>query len=191
MFTSHRIPYNQMPTALSTKGILFDCHSHVYSPKADTSTALKELHWTLCKLKWSTHTDSVVKKAQQCLLNLRSLKKFGLSPNTHKLLQMHNREHPVGLYHRLVRQLCRPKPQGSPEGGAVCTMHHRGQTYLPSMTPTIPDVTGRQKSNQITTRATACSPRYHSEDEVSTGASKRGPRDCFYLKTIRLLNSHH
>ncbi|KAM9411203.1 uncharacterized protein ACWYII_026026 [Salvelinus alpinus] len=34
------------------------------------------------KLKWSTHTDSVVKKAQQYLFNLRRLKKFGLSPKT-------------------------------------------------------------------------------------------------------------
>ena len=33
------------------------------------------------KLKWSTHIYSVV-KAQQRLLNLRSLKKFGLSPKT-------------------------------------------------------------------------------------------------------------
>jgi gmma-aminobutyric acid receptor subunit gamma len=33
-------------------------------------------------LKWSTHTDSVVKKAQQRLFNLRRLKKFGLSPKT-------------------------------------------------------------------------------------------------------------
>ena len=32
--------------------------------------------------KWSTHTDSVVKKAQQRLFNLRRLKKFGLSPKT-------------------------------------------------------------------------------------------------------------
>ena len=30
------------------------------------------------KLNWSTHTDSVVKKAQQRLFNLRRLKKFGL-----------------------------------------------------------------------------------------------------------------
>jgi hypothetical protein len=30
-------------------------------------------------LKWSTHTDSVVKKAQQNLFNLRRLKKFGLA----------------------------------------------------------------------------------------------------------------
>ena len=34
------------------------------------------------KLKWSTHTDSVVKKVQQHLFNLRRLKKFGLSPKT-------------------------------------------------------------------------------------------------------------
>ena len=32
------------------------------------------------KLNLSTHTDSVVKKAQQRLFNLRRLKKFGLSP---------------------------------------------------------------------------------------------------------------
>ena len=34
------------------------------------------------KLKWSTHTASVVKKAQQSLFNLRRLKKCGLSPKT-------------------------------------------------------------------------------------------------------------
>ena len=32
------------------------------------------------KLKWSTHTDSMVKKAQQRLFNCRRLKKMGLSP---------------------------------------------------------------------------------------------------------------
>ena len=31
-----------------------------------------------------------------------------VTKNTHKPLQMHNREHPVGLYHRLVQQLLRP-----------------------------------------------------------------------------------
>ena len=34
------------------------------------------------KLKWSTHIDRVVKKAQQRLFNLTRLKKFGLSPKT-------------------------------------------------------------------------------------------------------------
>ena len=54
-----------------------------------------------------------------------------------------------------------------------------GANYLPSRTPTAPDVTGRPKrsSRTTTTRATACSPRYHPENEVSTGASKQGPRD--------------
>ena len=33
-------------------------------------------------LKWSTHTKSVVKKAQQRFLNPRRLKKFVLSPKT-------------------------------------------------------------------------------------------------------------
>ena len=53
------------------------------------------------------------------------------------------------------------------------------KAHLPSMTPTAPDVTGRSKrsSRTTTTRATACSPRYHPEGEVSTGASKLGPRD--------------
>ena len=55
------------------------------------------------KLKWSTHTDSVVKKAQQRLFFLRRLKKFGLSPKTL-----------TNFYHRLVRQLLCPQLQGSP-----------------------------------------------------------------------------
>ena len=33
-----------------------------------------------------------------------------VTKSTHKLLQMHNREHPGGLYHRLVRQLLHPQP---------------------------------------------------------------------------------
>ena len=31
-----------------------------------------------------------------------------VTKNIHKLLQMHNHEHPFGLYHRLVRQLLCP-----------------------------------------------------------------------------------
>jgi hypothetical protein len=34
------------------------------------------------KLKWSTHADTVVKKAQQSLFNFRMLKEFGLAPKT-------------------------------------------------------------------------------------------------------------
>ena len=77
------------------------------------------------------HPHSVVKAAQQSLFNLMRLNKFGLAPKTLKLLQMHNREHPVELHHRLVRQLHDPQPQGSPEGDGVHTTHHRGQTTCP------------------------------------------------------------
>jgi hypothetical protein len=71
-----------------------------------------------------------------------------------------------------------------------------GGNYLPSKTPTAPDVTGRPKrsSRTTTTRATACSARCHPEGEVSTGASKLGQtrlKNSIYLKAIRLLNSHH
>jgi hypothetical protein len=53
-----------------------------------------------------------------------------------------------------------------------------------------------QKDNQgqqTPERATAFSPRYHPEGEVSIGASKLGQRlkNSFYLKAIRVLNSHH
>ncbi|XP_071202841.1 ribonuclease inhibitor-like [Salvelinus alpinus] len=59
------------------------------------------------------------------------------------------RKHPVGLYHCLVRQLHRPQPQSSPEGGAVCPTHYWGKLPPPpSWTPTAPDVTGSQKDHQ-------------------------------------------
>jgi hypothetical protein len=51
-----------------------------------------------------------------------------VTQNHDKLLQMHNRERPVRLYHSLVGQLHRPQLQGSLEGGAVCTMYHRGRS---------------------------------------------------------------
>ena len=76
-------------------------------------------------LKWSTHTDSVVKNAQQRLFNFRRLKTFGLS---HKTLTNVFR---CTIESILVWQQHRPQPQGSPDGGAVCKTHHRGQTTCP------------------------------------------------------------
>ena len=83
------------------------------------------------KLKWSTYTDSVVKKAQQQFFNLRRLKIFGLSPKTINLLRMHNCEHPLRMYHCLLWQLHHLQPQGSPVGGEACTTHHQRQTTCP------------------------------------------------------------
>jgi hypothetical protein len=102
-----------------------------------------------------------------------------VNQNPDKLLQMYNREHPVGLNHSLILQLHRPQPARQSIGW--CGLHNASPwaNYLPSMTPTAPDVTGRPKrlSRTITTQAIACSHRYHPEGEVSTGASKLGPRD--------------
>ena len=61
-----------------------------------------------------------------------------------------------------------------------------GANYLASGTPTTPDVTDHVTDH-------TGSPRFHPEGEVSTRASKLGQRlkNSFYLKAIRLLNSHH
>uniref|UniRef100_A0A8K9USR6 Reverse transcriptase domain-containing protein n=1 Tax=Oncorhynchus mykiss TaxID=8022 RepID=A0A8K9USR6_ONCMY len=61
------------------------------------------------KLNWSTHTDSIVKKAQQRLFNLRRLKKFGLSPKALTNFYRCTIES-ILAYHRLVWQLHRPQP---------------------------------------------------------------------------------
>jgi hypothetical protein len=127
------------------------------------------------KLKWSTHTDSVVKKVQQCFFNLRSLKKCGLSPKTL-----------TNFYKCTIESIL----LGCITTWYNCTAHNRkalqrvvrsaqcitGANYLLSRTPTAPNVTGMPKisSRPTTTRATACSP---PEGEVSTGASKLRPRD--------------
>jgi hypothetical protein len=44
-----------------------------------------------------------------------------------KVLQLHHREHPDRLYHRLVWQLLGLRPQGSTEGSAYCPVHHWGK----------------------------------------------------------------
>ncbi|KAI3375425.1 hypothetical protein L3Q82_021911 [Scortum barcoo] len=52
-------------------------------------------------LTWSMNTAHLVKKAQQRLFFLRKLKRAGLSPQLlDKLLQGHNREHPLSSYKR-------------------------------------------------------------------------------------------
>jgi hypothetical protein len=81
----------------------------------------------------------------------------------------------------------------SPPGMATAPPTTAGLAFR---TPTVPNVTGSPKrpSRTTTTRATACSPLYYPECEVSTGASKLGPerlKNSFYLKAIRLINSHH
>ena len=44
--------------------------------------------------------------------------------------QMYHREHPGWLYHRLVWQLHRPRPEGPTEGGADGPAHHSEQAPI-------------------------------------------------------------
>ena len=95
------------------------------------------------KLKWSTHTDSVVKKAQQRLFNLRSLKKFGLS-----LITLTN------FYRCTIESIlsgcittwygnCSAHNQTALQRVVRSAQRITGANYLPSRTPTPPDITGR------------------------------------------------
>ena len=54
------------------------------------------------KLSWSHQTNTVAKRARQHLFPLRRLKRFGMGPQILKVLQLHHREHPDRLHHRLV-----------------------------------------------------------------------------------------
>jgi hypothetical protein len=70
-------------------------------------------------------------------------------------------------------------------GGKLPALH---DTYSTRWAPTALDVTGRPKrSKTSSTRAMTCSPRYHPEDEVSTGAAvPERLKNRFYMKAIRL-----
>ena len=62
------------------------------------------------KLSWSKHTKTVVKRERQHIFTLRRLKRFGIGPQILKVLQLHHREHPDLLHHRLVWQLLGLRP---------------------------------------------------------------------------------
>ena len=131
------------------------------------------------KLKWSTHTDSMSEEGAKAPLQPQEAEEIWLvTQNPDKLLQMHNREHSVGLYHSLVRQLHRPQLQGSPEGGVVCTTHHWGK--LPALHDTYSTRCHRKAEmiiKEINHTSHCLFTPLPLEGDVSTGASKLGPRD--------------
>ena len=95
------------------------------------------------KLKWSTHTGIVVRKAQQCLFNLRRLRKFGLAP-----------ESLTNFYRCTIENiLSAVSLPGTTTAPPVTAGLSRGwcglpdANYLPFMTPRAPNVTGRPKSS--------------------------------------------
>ncbi|KAM9503061.1 uncharacterized protein ACWYII_000518 [Salvelinus alpinus] len=148
------------------------------------------------KLNWSTHTDSVVKKAQQRLFNLRRLKKFGLSP---KAL--------TNFYRCTIESIlsgCITAWYGN------CSAHNR--KALQRVVRSAERITGGKLPALQDTYTTRCHRKAikiikdnnHPSHCLFTPLSsrRRGQYRCikagterlknsFYLKAIRLLNSHH
>jgi hypothetical protein len=140
-------------------------------------------------LKWSTHTDSVVKKTQQH--NIQETEEIWLvTKNTHKLLQMHNREHPVGYgncsahnlkaLQRLVRSAQRITGGKLPafQDSYTTRCHRQAKNII--------------KDNNHTRHClfTPLSSRRRGQYRCIKAGTER-LENSFYLKAIRLLNSHH
>uniref|UniRef100_A0A8L0DMF9 Reverse transcriptase domain-containing protein n=1 Tax=Oncorhynchus mykiss TaxID=8022 RepID=A0A8L0DMF9_ONCMY len=148
------------------------------------------------KLNWSTHTDSIVKKAQQRLFNLRRLKKFGLSP---KAL--------TNFYRCTIESIlagCITACYGN------CSALNR--KALQRVVRSAQRITGGKLPALQDTYTTRCHRKAikiikdinHPSHCLFTPLSsrRRGQYRCikagterlknsFYLKAIRLLNSHH
>jgi hypothetical protein len=77
-------------------------------------------------LKWISHTDSVVKKVQQCLFKLRRLKKFVLAPKT---LTNFYRCTIESILSGCITTWYRNR---TTHNRVVCPTHHREQTTCPS-----------------------------------------------------------
>uniref|UniRef100_A0A8K9XHI6 Reverse transcriptase domain-containing protein n=1 Tax=Oncorhynchus mykiss TaxID=8022 RepID=A0A8K9XHI6_ONCMY len=148
------------------------------------------------KLNWSTHTDSVVKKVQQHLFNLRRLKKFGLSPKAF-----------TNFYRCTIESIlsgCITPWYGN------CSAHNR--KALQRVVRSAQRITGGKLPALQDTYTTRChrkaikiiKDKNHPSHCLFTPLSsrRRGQYRCikagterlknsFYLKAIRLLNSHH
>jgi hypothetical protein len=132
----------------------------------------------------------VVKKAQQRLFNLRRLKKFGWSPKTL-----------TKFYRRTIESIGPGTATAPPSTARLsrgwCSLHNTspGSNYLPSRTPTAPDVTGRTKINKDNNHPSHCmiTPlpfRWRDQYSCIKAGTER-LKNSFYLKAIRMLNSHH
>uniref|UniRef100_A0A8C7C8Q2 Reverse transcriptase domain-containing protein n=1 Tax=Oncorhynchus kisutch TaxID=8019 RepID=A0A8C7C8Q2_ONCKI len=148
------------------------------------------------KLNWSTHTDSIVKKAQQRLFNLRRLKKLVLSP---KAL--------TNFYRCTIESIlagCITAWYGN------CSAHNR--KALQRVVRSAQRITGGKLPALQDTYTTRCHRKAikiikdhnHLSHCLFTPLSsrRRGQyryikagterlKNSFYLKAIRLLNSHH
>jgi hypothetical protein len=147
------------------------------------------------KLKWSTHTDGVL-KAQQLLFNLRRLKKFGLPPKTL-----------TNYYRCTIKRIlsgCITAWYGN------CSAHNRkalqrvvrsAQRITRGKLPALQDTYStrcHRKAKKIikdNNRPSHClftplSSRRRGQYRCIKAGTER-LKNSFYLMAIRLLNSHH
>ena len=139
------------------------------------------------KLKWSTHTDHLVKKAQQRLFNLRRLKKFGLSPKTL-----------TNFYRCIIESIL---SRCTTACYCNCTTHHWGKTTCPPWHLHHPmsregkkDHQGQQPPESLPVHPAIIQKARSVQDGDHVVMVKAGTerlKNSFYLKAIRLLNSHH
>jgi hypothetical protein len=137
------------------------------------------------KLTWSTHTDSAVKKAQG---GLRSLKKFGLAPKTLTNIYRCTIESILpgcikAWYSNCTAHKCR----------ALQRVHHQGQTTCPPGHLQHPMSQAKKiiKDNNHPSHClfTPLSSRRRGQFRFINAGTER-LKNSFYLKAIRLLNSH-
>ena len=148
------------------------------------------------KLKWSTHIDSVVKKSQQHLFNLRRLKKFSLSPRT------------LTIFYRCTIESILSGCISAWYGN--CTTHNRralqrvvrsAQRFTGGKLPALQDTYCTRchrkakkiiKDNDHPSHClfTPLSSRRRGQYRCIKAGTER-LKNSFYLKAISLLNSHH
>ncbi|XP_021458466.2 uncharacterized protein LOC110523778 [Oncorhynchus mykiss] len=118
-------------------------------------------------LKWSLHTDRVVKEAQQHLFNLWTLTNFYRCTIDSMLAGCI-----TSWYDNCTVRSRRALQR-------VLWSSQRITRGLPFRTATAPGVTERPRrsSRPSATRARACYPRYHLKGRASISASKLGPSD--------------
>ena len=148
------------------------------------------------KLKWSTHSDSAVKKAQQLLFNLRRLKKFGLATKTFTNFYRCTIESILpgcitALYgnctarnHRDLQKVVRSAQRIT--GGKLPALQ---VTYITRCHRKAKKII-KDNNHPIHCLFTPLSSRRHRQYRSIKGGIER-LKNSFYLKVIRLLNSHH
>ena len=146
------------------------------------------------KLKCSTHTDSLVKKVQQCLSNLRRLKEFGLSPKT---LTNFNRCTPESL---LLGCITAWSGNSTPlNRKALQRVVRSAQRITRGKLPSLQDTYSTQCHRKAKKIIKDNSHPSHYLF-IPIPSRRRGQyikarterlKNSFYLKAIRLLNSHH